>query len=181
MSARLKICGSLSTEVQLNLWAYFAFRVKCVWRCVCVHDIKRVTCRKQRSWIMITAQRWQLCLRAICDLCDFSISKNIQDGNSCLIRSDASKWKTNIIISKCHQIFLLGAVCIWAVADLAMYTCVCVLFILLGFFVFLPCQTKQLKGCFQHHIFFALWVRWYTLQTIQNLEVLHGRCHPKLN
>lgn len=151
----------------------------CLWGCVFVSiGIRRVTCRKWRCWIMITAQRWQPCLRAICDLRDFSVSKNIQEGNSCLIRSDASTWITNIIVPKCHQIFFLGAVWSWAVADLAMYACVC---ILLGFLVFLLPQTKQLKGCFQHHIFFALWVRWYTLRTVQNQEVLHGRCHPKLN
>lgn len=77
---------------------------------------------------------------------------------------------------QCHQIALLGVVCSWAVAAWrrvpSSFLC---------FLVFFLPQTKQLKGCFHRHIFFALWVRWYTVKTVQNQEVLHGRCHLKLN
>lgn len=107
--------------------------------------VERLIGRQWGCWIVIKAQRLQVLQRGICDLSDFSISKFL--GERAAVSSDLKTptWIRNVIVPECHQIALLGVVCGWVAADLAVR---CMYSFMLLHFLFLSSLDKTTETPF---------------------------------
>lgn len=106
--------------------------------------VERLIRRQRGCWIVIRAQRLVL-QRGICDLSDFSISKFL--GERAAVSSDLKTptWIRDVIVPECHQIALLGVVCGWVAADLAVR---CMYSFMLLHFLFLSSLDKTTETPF---------------------------------